>query len=123
MRRTRTRFRLLPDVSRTTRSQVRPCTRDAESHLSELRHDELSTVALSLCALLCSLLSTQLYPAAALPLFVGGAWVGVLGIRAMWRASGCRVRYRLARSGVDPATLAEPEELLEDVTARLLLAP
>jgi hypothetical protein len=58
---------------------------EAESRLSELRHDELSTAALSISALLCSLLSTQLYPAAALPLFVGGAWVGVLGMRAMWR--------------------------------------
>ena len=58
---------------------------EAESRLSELRRDELSTVGLSVGALLCSLLSTQLLPAAAVPLFVGGASIGFLGIRAMWR--------------------------------------
>ena len=58
---------------------------EAESRLSELRRDELSTVGVSMCALLCSLLSTQLLPAAAVPLFVGGASIGFLGIRAMWR--------------------------------------
>jgi hypothetical protein len=58
---------------------------DAESRLSELRHDELSTVSLSACALLSSLLSTQLYPAAAVPLFVGAASLGALSIRAIWR--------------------------------------
>ena len=58
---------------------------EAEARLVELRHDELHRIALSAVALGGSLTTTAVYPPLALPLFVGGLTIGILGIGAIWR--------------------------------------
>jgi hypothetical protein len=58
---------------------------ELEGRLVGMRQDERQELALSGVALGASLAATVLYPPLALPLFVGGVVVGVLGIRALWR--------------------------------------
>jgi hypothetical protein len=58
---------------------------EAETRLGELRIDELQRVALSAAALGASLTATVVYEPLVLPLFVGGAALGILGIGAIWR--------------------------------------
>ena len=58
---------------------------DAAVHLRELRHEEWAGFGLAALALVLSLAATQVRPALALPLFLGGVVVGVLGTRALWR--------------------------------------
>ena len=58
---------------------------DAAAHLRELRNEEWAEFALAALALGLSLAATQVRPALALPLFLGGVVVGVLGTRAFWR--------------------------------------
>ena len=57
---------------------------DAAAHLRELRNEEAEFAPAAL-ALGLSLAATQVRPALALPLFLGGVVVGVLGTRAFWR--------------------------------------
>jgi hypothetical protein len=58
---------------------------DATGRLRELRHEEWAGFALAATAIGLSLAATQVRPALALPLFLGGVVVGVLGTRAFWR--------------------------------------
>ena len=58
---------------------------DAAAHLRELRHEEWAGFALAALAIGLSLAATQVRPALALPLFLGGVVVGILGTRAFWR--------------------------------------
>src|SRR5262245_4396969 len=58
---------------------------EAHTRLAELRRDELQDTVLAGTALSASLAATSLYPPLALPLFVGGVTLGVLGVRAIWR--------------------------------------
>jgi hypothetical protein len=57
----------------------------AEAHLRDLRHEEWGTFGLAAFALGLALLATRAHAELALPLFAGGVWSGVLGIRALWR--------------------------------------
>jgi hypothetical protein len=58
---------------------------DAAIHLRELRHEEWAGFGSGALAIGLSLAATQVRPALALPLFLGGVVVGVLGARAYWR--------------------------------------
>jgi hypothetical protein len=58
---------------------------DAVAHLRELRFEEWAGFALAAAAIGISLAATQVRPALALPLFLGGVFVGLLGARAFWR--------------------------------------
>ena len=58
---------------------------EAQVRLLELHHDEVQDVALAGAALSASLASSQLYPPLAVPLFIGGLAMAVLGVRALWR--------------------------------------
>ena len=58
---------------------------EAAARLRELRHEEWERFGLATVALGLALLATQARPAFALPLFAGGIWSGVLGMRALWR--------------------------------------
>lgn len=58
---------------------------EAQARLFELHNDEVQDIALGGVALSASLASTALFPPLAVPLFVGGVTMGVLGIRALWR--------------------------------------
>jgi len=58
---------------------------DAAMHLRELRHEEWAGFGLAALAIGVSLAATQVRPALALPLFLGGVVVGILGTRACWR--------------------------------------
>jgi hypothetical protein len=53
--------------------------------LRELRHEERGDLALGGLALVLALAATRLAPQLAVPLFVGGAAVVGLGVRALWR--------------------------------------
>jgi hypothetical protein len=57
---------------------------EASTRLRELRHAEWEDLGLAAVALGLSLAATAVYPPLALPLFLGGLAVGMLGIRAMW---------------------------------------
>jgi len=57
----------------------------AATDLHDLRQDEWSALALAALALGLAVASTQVVPALAVPLFVGGIVVGALGVRASWR--------------------------------------
>jgi hypothetical protein len=57
----------------------------ADARLRELRHDERAELGLAAVALGASIVATEVFPALAGPLFLGGLVVGVLGARAMWR--------------------------------------
>ena len=58
---------------------------EARARLVALRHDELERIAVSALALGASLAATVFYPPLALPLFVGGVAIGVLGVGSTWR--------------------------------------
>jgi hypothetical protein len=58
---------------------------DAGLRLRELRREESSDFALAALAVFTSLVATQVRPAFALPLFLGGVVVGARGLRAAWR--------------------------------------
>jgi hypothetical protein len=57
----------------------------AEARLRELRQEERGELALAAVALAGSVAATEVLPALAMPLFIGGLVVGALGARAMWR--------------------------------------
>jgi hypothetical protein len=57
----------------------------ADARLRELRDDERGELALAAAALAGSLAATEVLPALAAPLLLGGLVVGALGVRAMWR--------------------------------------
>jgi hypothetical protein len=57
----------------------------ADARLRELRQEERGELALAVAALAASLISTQVFPVLAAPLFIGGLVLGVLGLRALWR--------------------------------------
>jgi hypothetical protein len=58
---------------------------EAANRLRELRHEGWEDLALASFALVLSLAATQVRPALAIPLFLGGLGVGALGARALWR--------------------------------------
>ncbi len=58
---------------------------DAGDRLRELRREEREELGLALVALGLALAATQVRPALAMPLFLGGVAVGLLGVRALWR--------------------------------------
>ena len=58
---------------------------EAQARLFELHNDEVQDIALGVVALSASLASTAFFPPLAVPLFVGGVTMGMLGIRALWR--------------------------------------
>jgi hypothetical protein len=58
---------------------------DAAARLRELRHEEWEGLGLAALALGLAVAATQVRPALALPLFLGGLAVGALGVRALWR--------------------------------------
>lgn len=58
---------------------------DAETRLRELHRDEWHDLALAGSALGLAIGATEYAPSLALPLFIGGVALGVLGIRALWR--------------------------------------
>jgi hypothetical protein len=58
---------------------------DAAAHLRELRHEEWAGFGLGVVVLGVALVATEVRPALALPLFLGGLAEWFLGIRALWR--------------------------------------
>jgi hypothetical protein len=58
---------------------------DAATELRELRHDEWGSFGLGALAIALALVATQVRPAFAIPLFVGGLAVAAGGVRAAWR--------------------------------------
>ena len=58
---------------------------DASVRLHELRREELQDFGLAALAFGLALAATQLRPAFAMPLFLGGVAVGALAVRALWR--------------------------------------
>jgi hypothetical protein len=58
---------------------------DAAAHLRELRNEEWARFALAVIAIGLGVAATQVRPALALPLFLGGVVAGVLGTRTFWR--------------------------------------
>jgi hypothetical protein len=58
---------------------------EASARLVELRRDQWGGFGLAATALGLALVASQLQPAFALPLFLGGVVVGALGMRALWR--------------------------------------
>ena len=58
---------------------------DASSRLRELRDEEFEDLGLAALALGLALVATQVRPAFAMPLFLGGVVIGARGVRALWR--------------------------------------
>jgi hypothetical protein len=58
---------------------------EAATRLRELRDEEWEDLVLGALALGLAVLATQVRPAFAIPLFLGGLAVGALGVRAVWR--------------------------------------
>lgn len=58
---------------------------DASARLHELRQEEWQELALAALALGLALMATQIRPALAMPLFIGGVAVGGRGLTALWR--------------------------------------
>jgi hypothetical protein len=58
---------------------------DAASELRNLRCEEWGDLGLAGLSLALAVAATAVYPALALPLFVGGFVVGSRGLRALWR--------------------------------------
>jgi hypothetical protein len=58
---------------------------EAAERLRELRQDEWANLALGTLALALAVAATQVRPALAVPLFLGGIAVGAAGVRALWR--------------------------------------
>jgi hypothetical protein len=57
----------------------------ADARLRELRQEGRGELALATTALVASVAATTVVPDLAVPLFLGGLVVGVIGIRAVWR--------------------------------------
>jgi hypothetical protein len=58
---------------------------EASSRLRELRQEEWADLGLAALSLGLALAATQVRPALAMPLFLGGIVVGIRGMRALWR--------------------------------------
>ncbi len=58
---------------------------DASARLRELRQEEWQDLALAALALGLALVATQVRPALAIPLLLGGVVVGCRGLGALWR--------------------------------------
>ncbi|MEX2614402.1 MAG: hypothetical protein WD380_12555 [Gaiellaceae bacterium] len=58
---------------------------DAAARLRELRQEEWQDLGLAALALGLAIAASQVHPALAMPLFLGGLVVGALGVRALWR--------------------------------------
>ena len=58
---------------------------DASVRLRDLRHEEWADLGLAALALGLAVAATQVRPALAVPLFLGGLTVGAFGVRALWR--------------------------------------
>jgi hypothetical protein len=58
---------------------------DASSRLRELRQEEFADLGLASLSIALALAATQVRPVLAMPLFLGGVVVAVLGTRALWR--------------------------------------
>jgi hypothetical protein len=58
---------------------------DAETRLRSLRREKWEDFGLAAFALVLAVVAAEVRPELALPLFVGGASVGALGLRALWR--------------------------------------
>ena len=58
---------------------------EASSRLRELRQEEFEDLGLASLAIALALAATQVSPVLAMPLFLGGVVVAVLGMRALWR--------------------------------------
>lgn len=58
---------------------------DASARLRELRHEEWADFGLAALATGLALGATAVRPAFAVPLLLGGMWIGALGVRALWR--------------------------------------
>jgi hypothetical protein len=58
---------------------------DASARLQGLRQEEWQDLGLAAVALGLALVATQIRPALAVPLFLGGVLVGGRGVRALWR--------------------------------------
>ena len=58
---------------------------EAGARLRELRHEGWQDLALAGLALGLSVVAAAVFPTLAMPLFVGGVVVAVLGLRALWR--------------------------------------
>ena len=56
---------------------------EAAARLRELRHEEWEDLGLAALALGLAVVATQVRPAFAMPLFLGGLAVGALGVRAL----------------------------------------
>ena len=79
---------------------------DAETRLRELHREEWYDLALAGWTLGLAMGATEYAPSLALPLFIGGLALGVLGIRALWR------HWDLVdRLADEPAAYAIPEVL------------
>jgi hypothetical protein len=83
-------LRLVPDG--TTRRIADSCVvmyaravEEASTRLRELRHEQWGSLGVGGLALLLAVGATQVYQPLAVPLFVGGVGVGILGVRALWR--------------------------------------
>lgn len=57
----------------------------ADARLRELRQEARGELAVAAAALAASVVATEVFPALAAPLFIGGLFVGIRGARAMWR--------------------------------------
>ena len=57
----------------------------AAERLDELRHERWEKLGLAALALVLAVAATEVRPALALPLFLGGLAVGALGVRDLWR--------------------------------------
>ena len=58
---------------------------EASSRLRELRQEEWQDLGLGALSIALALAATQVRPALAMPLFLGGVVVAVRGMRALWR--------------------------------------
>jgi hypothetical protein len=58
---------------------------DAAERLRELRYEEWGDLGLGVLALCLAAIAAEVRPALALPLFIGGAAIWALGVRALWR--------------------------------------
>ena len=57
----------------------------ADARLRELRQEQRGELTLAGAALAASVVATEVLPGLAGPVFIGGLFVGMLGVRAMWR--------------------------------------
>src|SRR5262249_42063441 len=79
---------------------------EASARLVALRHEEWGDFGLGGAALALAIVASELHPPLAVPLFLGGAVVCALGIRALWRR--CDLLDRLAG---DPDAYVIPDVL------------